>query len=386
MDESTAIYFRFPPDPTAEYDLVSYAVAAPDSSSFSDPAKFTLREIVAFMCWRSFVRMGIKFRDFKENSSTTVAARYSSMLDIDSSSQSRKRHHDSAGWGQPKRNKQKPTLEAANTPVEFGGWYVDQLVTLQYLPVAPTVSKTHARVPSRDSGFHEPPPTFGIGSPHKLRHYLPPLTAAVPTTTFCITQILTPTVAVLSPLTPSHSSTNFIVKFPYSHRHLAAELHAYAALSPLQGDMVPYCYGTATDLRGSVVLLTEFIAPGTTIAALRERREWARVDVLRGSAEAAVRRMHGLGVLHRDAKARNFLVCGEGREERVTVVDFDAAKVFVNEPDTLERKAWEDWVFLEEAFKIPVEESESELEDVNESENEDEGEGENEGVGEEVGV
>lgn len=120
---------------------------------------------------------------------------------------------------------------------------------------------------------------------------------------------------------------------------------------------MPYCYGTATTADGCVVLLTELIAPGTTIAALRESREWARIEALKGSAEAAVERIHELGVLYRDAEGRNFLVC---RDDGVVVVDFDGCGKGVC--NTLKRKAWEDRVFVEGTFKVPVEESEDEEE------------------------
>lgn len=214
MDESTAIYFRFPPYPTAEFDYVSYVVAT-SSTSYTDPANLTLLEIVAFMCWRSFVRMGIKFRNFKENPPTTVTARYTSVLNLNTDSQSRKRPQDEGGRVQPKRNKQQPAPQDDDTPIEFDGWHVNALVTLEYLPAATTASasQTRVRAPSRDSGFHEPLHASGNG-PRKLRHFLPPLTAAAPTATFCVTQILTPAVAVLSPVTPTPSLTRFAAKIP----------------------------------------------------------------------------------------------------------------------------------------------------------------------------
>lgn len=60
---------------------------------------------------------------------------------------------------------------------------------------------------------------------------------------------------------------------------------------------------------------------------------------MKENAKAAVQRIRELGVLHRDAKGRNILVCGESGEERV-VVDFDVARVFVNNLETLGRREW----------------------------------------------
>lgn len=63
MDEATAIYFRFPPDPAADDHFNEYLVA-----SLVDiptvPSDLSMREIIAFMCWRALLGKGLYMRDF----------------------------------------------------------------------------------------------------------------------------------------------------------------------------------------------------------------------------------------------------------------------------------------------------------------------------------
>ncbi|KAL0631446.1 hypothetical protein Q9L58_009691 [Maublancomyces gigas] len=95
MDESTTINFLSPPDPTAEPDHVPYIIAT-SSTCYTD-------------------------LNFKENSSTTVTALYTSVLNLNTDSQFRKRPQDESGQFQRKRNKQQPALQDDDTPIEFDG-------------------------------------------------------------------------------------------------------------------------------------------------------------------------------------------------------------------------------------------------------------------------
>lgn len=66
--------------------------------------------------------------------------------------------------------------------------------------------------------------------------------------------------------------------------------------------------------------------PGVSVEALRNASEWERVASLRESAGHAMVMVHEMGVLHRDACARNFVACGHGGgDHEVVIVDFDAA-------------------------------------------------------------
>ncbi|KAL0630672.1 hypothetical protein Q9L58_010477 [Maublancomyces gigas] len=338
MDEGTAIYFTFPLDSTIDSDSVSYAVAT--SGPFSDPAmavnplKLTLRELVAFMCFRSLVRVGIQPRDFTEGSTTAVDAGDAPVFS-DSQSQKRPPPPDTSRRVQPKRVRHQPQTNVSNA-VTFTGWRVNQLVTLK--------STSNLRAHSRDSGFHEI-------EDRKRRDYHSPFTTAGETAIiYRVQEIFTFAVAVLSPHGSSSLSTNVVAKIPYSDDHLSTELRAYEVLSPLQGDCVPYCYGTGT-IDGRSVLLTEYIAPGTTIASLESSCDRSRAVALKTSAIAALQSIHSHGVIHKDACGRNLLVCGVGEDEKVVVADFDIARVYEGDYKTIiELRAWQDRAFVNDAF------------------------------------
>lgn len=326
MDETTAIYFCFAADATLEFHRVSYVVATFGHSSLNTH-NFTLRELVAFMCWRSLDRVGTPFRDFKDGSSTTVDSGYTSVLDLDAETRAPKRPPSEIQRA-PKRKKSESFTQEPDASAV--GWRVGELVTL------------NASEPSRDSSYQGCLDTSSDNLPQ--RPFCRPLTSAK----FRVTQVLTPAVAVLSPEISHPSSASVIAKIPYSSRHRKIELDAYNVLLPLQGSLVPYCYGTAKTTQG-LVILTEFIAPGTTIAALRESGEWARIQGLQDMALVALKRIHELGVLHRDANGNNIVVCeGEG----VVLVDFDAARVY--DVRTAMDKAWEDRARVKAAFAVPI--------------------------------
>lgn len=111
---------------------------------------------------------------------------------------------------------------------------------------------------------------------------------------------------------------------------------------------VPHCYGTATTDRGDLVILTEFIKQGTTVAALRDHFKSSRIDEMREATFPALERVHQHGVLHRDANGSNILVC----DLDVVLVDFDAARVY--DELTARVKAWEDRALVTAAFLVPT--------------------------------
>lgn len=103
-----------------------------------------------------------------------------------------------------------------------------------------------------------------------------------------VSQVLTESVAVLSLELHSQPPSRIIAKIPYSLDHHDAELAAYDALFPVQGFLVPHFYGTATTPRGDLVILTEFIESGTTVAELHKSGEWDRIVNLRETALKAM--------------------------------------------------------------------------------------------------
>lgn len=306
---------------------------------------FTLRELVAFVCWRSLERSQTTLRKFNDSSSTTVRSGYTDIVRRDVG-QSGKRAASLTARRQSKRTRPQPSTEGSVVSAAAGvGWSFGELVALDM--------QHPERAPSRDSGYYESvlPISTDVGN---QRPFL-----SLKSEEFLVTQVLSPAVAVLSPVEPA-SSISIVAKIPFSLLHENAELDAYDALVSLQGTMVPYCYGTAKTKHG-LVILTEFIAPATTIDALRVSGEWARLERLRYGAMAAVRCIHELGVLHRDAHGNNILVCSE---DELVLVDFDAAKVYDDKNIALD-KGFEDRAIVAAAFAVPagvVEESDEDVE------------------------
>ncbi|KAL0631984.1 hypothetical protein Q9L58_009135 [Maublancomyces gigas] len=61
MGESHVIYFRFPTDPTEDFETHEYLIASLAHPSAGD---LSAREMITFLCWRSLLLKGFKLRDF----------------------------------------------------------------------------------------------------------------------------------------------------------------------------------------------------------------------------------------------------------------------------------------------------------------------------------
>lgn len=62
MNETTASYFRFPPDTAADDHFHEYLV--PSLHIPTVPSDLSMRETIAFMCWRALLAEGPDIRDF----------------------------------------------------------------------------------------------------------------------------------------------------------------------------------------------------------------------------------------------------------------------------------------------------------------------------------
>lgn len=374
MDERVGIYFEFVDASDDDEDINFLLSVHPDvitpENEFIAPDRFTLRQLLAFMCYRAFGTV-FPLRPIPTESTATVtvsSSSYSDSLPPDVGPRHSKRtHKNTPSRQQPSRSsKSTRVLPTSDTEAPFTGWIAGARMTLRLRTEdtvrAPTVSATppttRARANSRpDSGFHE------AISPPRLKHDAPPRPYSPlggPSATFTITRVYTRAAALLT----TDEGKTYIAKLfsplhtRIAHSLLQNEVAAYAAAKPLQGHDVPYYYGT-WDIPGAAhlgVLLVEYIAPGITIAALKHAGEYDRVRGLWGSAKKAVERLHSMGVRHGDLVARNLMVdCCEGGGQKVVIVDFDCAKV--EGPEGV-RRHWADWVFLKEAFKLPGVESE----------------------------
>lgn len=367
MDQRVGLYLDFD-NAVSDNEDVNFLLSVPpelinDENRLIAPHCLTLRELLAFMCYRAFGNVHQLRTIPVQDSATTVPVdceHYSSSLPPDVSSKNRKHSlPDNPGRRQqPKRSVNSSASRVTAAPAVFAAWIAGTVITLQLVthdqsPAPPPSTRPRA-VSKADSGFHEAvsPRRHGITG---ARSFDPPLLPeGTSTITFTVSNVFTRAAALL--VTPAGKLYVAKLFSPLhtrnAHELLANELAAYAAAFTLQGREIPYFYGrwAIPDTSHLGVILTEYIDPGLTIAHLRTRGEWARIHTLSESAEMAVMALHRKGVRHGDLVARNLQVsiCAEG--ERVVVVDFDVARVEGTEG---EGRRWADWVFLRNAFRQP---------------------------------
>lgn len=386
MDESHVIYFRFPADPTEDFETHEYLIASLAHPSAGD---LSAREMITFLCWRSLLLKGFKLRDFavedadEKNSATNE---YHNVLPTpDLACPLNKRKWDAVAEEEQSRDqeKQKPaTAEDTGSvpyPIIFDSCSLGQEITLQLIPETEVGSgrlregTTAGNSPSGldSSSVPEPP------SAH-LRRFQPPHTIPssivascnTPTTHLLIERIIAEHVAVLSEITYNRSSSTLhrylakVFSTDTSPNLLAKELSVYHACTALQGAEIPFLYGAWRVMDPpslSIILLTEFITPGTTISELcdaaqesadnEQTRLESRLNCLYISAEMAVNALHRHNVTHNDTRGQNMVVATDGDVEHVVIVDFDVAQVHTD-PERVRRKAWEDKTFMRNAFEI----------------------------------
>lgn len=378
MDETTAIYFHFPAGGNEDFELHEYLVATIDDPP-TVPTDLSLRELVAFMCWRSLLGKGVKFRDFtncstKDNRASDRASQLPPPAPT-------KRPNDEHGPGQPKRTRRDPgpSGTTGRQQTMFSGWILNSSVTMDMLPQFPCGYECQLgrkRAPSLDSGFGEPSssPSHCCRRPRTFHPSAASTEGDKYTAVFRIERIITDTVAMLSTEVAGSKPCFLLAKLFCAHRNaptlLAKELAVYTACQSLQGNEIPHLYGVWQIIDplafSSIVLLTEFIAPGTTIAELRSAAlelsdsselelARARLRGLEKTGTKAIEELHRHGVMHNDPVGRNLVVCAEEvggvLQERVVVVDFDVAQVF-DEQEMVETRAWQDWAFFRNSFRV----------------------------------
>lgn len=162
------------------------------------------------------------------------------------------------------------------------------------------------------------------------------------TTSLFVERILTKNVAVLTmedrslPVIGKHFGLH--PDAPIWH---GTELAAYAACKSLPLPEKPYLYSVCRVVQSSpftnIILLTEFIEPGTTVAELvyeaysiydtDDDDEIACLDKLQESPMQAMNALHNRYFVHNDLAGRNLVVLIEGESERQVVVDFDCSLI-----------------------------------------------------------
>lgn len=365
MDEQTAIYFEYPEAAHKETDPVAYLVAATNPAAGKGLSDMSMRELVVFVLLRALDRKGIQLCDSADEEASRIAVDNQPgyhdvltdtpdrLLRADPSGNRKRPAPGTGGREQPKRGK---TANTGTTYLheafgeQFDGWVVGHDVELEFLPdIAQVRGQSSEDWPKPESGTSW---DSGFGGSSPSRHsrlrelHLVPITlsaSGVPTTILRVERVLTNNVAVLrSPF----GGIRVIGKHFGLHRDaplwLAKELTAYDTCVMHQGDHIPYLYGVARVVQKSpfanVVLLTEFIEPGMEVAQLvheaycvydtDDEADVARLGKLQMSATDAMNALHGRLVVHNDLAGRNLLVAGDGKEERVVLVDFDCSMVF----------------------------------------------------------
>lgn len=371
MDQHVGIYFEFD-DPSDEEEHINFLLSVPpdllnDDNRRIAPHSFTLRELLAFMCFRAFGSVfELRTAPLPDSGSAISINQdtYSSSLLPDVALGNRKHSlpDNQPSRHQPDRSAKShriQPMEEKCTP--FTAWVPGSTVKLRIFTDAtldPSSQSTRPRAVSQsDSGFHESISPSRRTSTMSTRPFHPPHPpAGTDTLTFTVAHVFTRAAALLET-----SDGNVYVAKLFSplhtriaHELLAGEMAAYSAALTLQGREIPYLYGrwSVPDASHLGILLTEYIEPGRTISELKATGAFAEMAKLRPNAEMALKALHSKGVSHGDLAGRNMLVSLVGQSQRVVIIDFDVARV---EGCEGERRRWADWVFLKDAFRVPEE-------------------------------
>lgn len=376
MDESAAIYFQFSDEPEDEYNNVEFLTA--DTTQTSPLSPFSLRGLVAFVCWRALKKSGVKFTNSAPDGK---AVQSTPVQDPDSAPGPRKRSRSGGSGGGPpddngnkKRTRQQTIGEGSgySSITKFAGWTVGLSFDLS-LDAVQCGFPRNTQSPSKTPGGLQlrPPSPHSFdsccddlgsspccGSEHSPREIRQPPRGC---SAYRVEHVFTDHVAqVSSPEAPGRWIAKFFSPTPTASEYLANEVRVYNLCHPLQGREIPYAYGLAVipNVPGRVLIM-ECISPGIPIADIQEAAEngdaaaKCRLHKLAGVAESPVCALHKYGVVHNDLYGRNLLVSeGQDGEEAVVVVDFDVAMVF---EDGTGRKQCEDWAVLRATFGLEEE-------------------------------
>lgn len=233
---------------------------------------------------------------------------------------------------QPQRNRRHsgPSIGSSPQHFMFSGWTLNSSVTMDMLPQFPgryEPKSARARDPSLDSGVNEPGTNSGNQNRRPRTFDQEQAPKAVDSRRVCqfsIERIITENVAILSTKITDSKTCLLLAKLFPAHRDaptlLSKELAVYTACQDIQGNEIPHLYGVwqipDPPAFSPIVLLTELITPGTTIAELRTAarelcdpadRALAQ-DHLQGLQETGTKAMNELhlhGVIHRKESCRS---------------------------------------------------------------------------------
>lgn len=366
MDECVGIYFCFPEAPNESGHHHDFLYASTKlSPDFGINPRLSLRELVVFAILSSLDRKNIELRDFAADASPiTVGANtrpYRNVLPGIAPAPSSKKRQGSS-FTHSRREGSKRGKQSDPVPHDRFDRFILQLELLPDMaPVA-----TRGRISSRDSGFYD---ATDRTPPKKSTPGIRPV--AAPFITLQVERILKDTVALVT-----DGASHFIAKlFPThsdkdSERRLAAELAVYTECATLQGTFIPYLQGVyrfhdASPPNSSLVLLTEYIGDGTTIASIFEELynipdETAADDVafengikrlaeLHDRAKTTLDALHRRKVVHADVVGRNIVV---DENDNVVLVDFGYSLVLRDNLARFRVRRDDDLAQLRNAFAV----------------------------------
>lgn len=366
MDERVGIYFQFPLNPASDDEPHLYLYASTDlGQSFEGELRLSLRELVVYALFSSFDSNDIELRDFTAQLPSTLLVGpntrpYKSVLANQPPPPPPDMKRRPGPCTETCRQSKRGKANDLAPQESIDKMVVGSAIKLELIPGKTPLLTARPRATSLDSGFHD----GAESSPPKPATGVRPPPAAAATVT--VERILKANVALVT-----DGTTRFIAKlFPPHTAHdperlLTNELAAYGQCAALQGTYIPYLFGVYRAVKrgghSSPIMLTEYIASGTTVADLvalageldddddEAVRAEAQLAKLLDSAVDAVARMHRAAVVHGDLDPSNVLVCAD----RVVLVDFGYSAVVADAPRRV--RTWrtnDDLKRLRKAFAV----------------------------------
>lgn len=348
MDERTAIYFQFGDDAMDVEEDIEYLVG-------SAAHQTTMRQLVAFACWRGLKRK-VKLATFHTGQASMAASIVSYDPVLDNTPRA-KRSPDAPDESQSKRPRRHGGGNCASgiagSRRHFAGWQAVYVFQMAVVPFA-----AYQTAPSTDSGDVGSSPPHGDRPPK--RDFEPP-----EETSWSVVDVISTNVALLECAGHQYVGKWFGVRsdrggISHSGRKEESEVYfdnevaVYSHCHTLQGCEIPHCYGVG-DISGinGVVLVVEYVpgpGVGDVLLAFRESEidsdeavTW--LHTLKGSATDAVKALHRFNVVHLDLHGWNMVVLNDS----VVLLDFDVSMLYT---DGKGLREWEDWVCLEAAFAV----------------------------------
>lgn len=346
MDNRSAFYFRFSDNPLDEYETVEYLFVNSDDTSVPGyRSALSLREMVAFACWRSISRKGIPLTKFNERDppKSEAAPDLHSTTALTTILQLREKL-SSEGKSEPGVETPQGDMGRSPEAPRFHGWVESADVTMERV-ADPTLEANRETIPILGLS-----PGSTSSCPHHDRSRTPrqlqrPMTF-LRTRGFCgldtytqlrVDKVVSRSVAVLyHPEFPA-SYPRWVAKFfsaaPASQARLAHILRVYGTCPEFDGVEFPFLYGTwKVDESGGLVLLTEYINARGTSTTLHQNMFLTTVNdrrqLIAGYQKAALKvtntlKSHGIMWNERPGKR---MVAVQG-EESVVLVNFDHAVI-----------------------------------------------------------